>query len=164
MIDGVDLNRNKDDQHELKVNAWIDQVSSLPADRLIILYRNTFQVIYKRAVVTLSEVTIEAILDRVVHKIQQRFPFLAQVKIDSKTKPLEVLFSELTDKKPTEMTEVFKFFLIELLTILGNLTAGILTPPLYKELAKIKRESAEESKNRTQNLTQKTRPKIGDDL
>ena len=126
------MNQEHSKSHTLQVEAWMAQtIPGLTSEQLISLFSEAIRVLQKRTLITLSEVTLNAVFDRVLHQSQMEFPLLSEVKIDSKG----LSFDGIPDHhKPAEITEAFLFFLIELMTILENLTAGILTKPLYKEL------------------------------
>lgn len=129
--------------HSKQIDDWIRQnASGLPSEKVVIIFGEAIQAIQRRAGATLSEVTLSAIFDRVLHMSQQRFTLLSKVKIESKSIVLDALIGSASDLERDEITDAFRFFLIELLTLLGNLTADILTKPLYQELSKVTAASA----------------------
>lgn len=139
----TNMNVEEGSSHSKHVDDWIEKnVGGVPSEKLLIIFGEAIQAIQKRAGATLSEVTLSAIFDRVLHMSQQKFPLLSNVKIESKGIVLDALAGHASDLARDEITAAFRFFLIELLTLLGNLTADILTKPLYQELSKVKASSA----------------------
>jgi len=83
-------------------------------------------------------VTLTAIAERVLHNASERFSLLWSLKIEP-TRGIQC--RELSDRigsvEPAELREAIRFVLVELLTVLGNLTAEILTPALHAEISKV---------------------------
>jgi hypothetical protein len=128
--------------HSKQIDDWIRQNSGeLPSEKLVVIFSEAIQAIQKRAGTTLSEVTLGAIFDRVLHMSQQKFTLLSQAKIASNGIALDALMVHASNLERDKIIGAFRFFLIELLTLLGNLTADILTKPLYRELFKVTAES-----------------------
>jgi hypothetical protein len=161
------MDLNQDEKHAAQVDAWLGKTAKgLPADRLVTLFGEAIHAIHKRTLMTLSEVTLNAILDRVLYQSQKKFPILSGLKMDSlEGVSLSGIMSESNGLEPARVTTAFRFFVIELLTILENLTAGILTEPLYKELANVKAQgSHSESKENPQSLDHSKRRKDREDI
>ena len=127
------------------VQDWEDKNAvDLPLTQRAILLEKAVHVVEQRALMTLSKVTLEVIFDRVLHQSNEKFPILSNVKLKNK----QLSFHELhNDKghKPEEIVEALRYFLIELITVLGRITADILTTPLHKELLKVKWTDPEET-------------------
>jgi hypothetical protein len=82
----------------------------------------------------LGVVTLKAIVDRVLFNAREGHPFLADLtfessKFDSKKM---LAMSPLPDE--AQAKAALRFVLVELLTVLGNLTAEILTPAFHGAL------------------------------
>lgn len=130
--------------HAKQVDAWIKQMAGgLPSERLLRLFYDAICAIHNRSAKTLSDVTLSAVFDRVLLASQKKFSLLAKVRFESKGVSLDALFVQSSDLAGDEIKDAFRFFLVELLTLLGNLTADILTKPLYQELFKVTAESAQ---------------------
>lgn len=131
------MNRTKDTRNTQQVDAWIRQnLKSLPSNQIGPIFCVALQKILNRTLVTLSEVTLNAVLDRVLYQSQKEFPQLSGLEVKNFQdclSTLQVSFNE----DPTKACEAFRFFLIELLNILENLTAGIIMEPLYQELSMV---------------------------
>jgi len=129
-----------------QVDDWIRRnASGLSSERLLLLFGDAIDAIQKRAATTLSEVTLAPIFDRVLIRSQKNFPLLSKMKIEASGVCLDALMAQPGDSKPDEVTEAFRFFLVELLTLLGTLTADILTKPLCQELFKVTPERARQA-------------------
>ena len=105
------------------------------------VYAHTFEAalhgLWTRLDPTLGEVTLSAIAERVLHNAAEKYPFFAALEIELPTgiKNAEKR-EQIGDVKDTELLAGMRFVVIELLTLLGNLTAEILTPELHAELDK----------------------------
>ena len=127
------------------VQDWENKnTSGLPLTQRVILLEKAIHVIEQRALVTLSSITLEVILDRVLHQSVEKFPILSEVKLINKHPNFQELLNT-GNHKPEELVEALRFFLIELITVLGRITADILTAPLHKELLKVTWTDPEET-------------------
>lgn len=146
------MSQDQNEQHARQVDAWIERTAKdMAPDQLVSLFAAAIQALQKRTLIMLSEVTLMVVFDRALYKSQQEFPVLLDMKIEPKGISLDGDLSRIRQKTSAEITEAFRFFLIELLTIFGNITAGILTNPLYAELCKVTAESIRPEK-RLQNI------------
>lgn len=119
--------------------------SDLSLAQRAILLEIAVHVIEKRALMTLSSVTLEVILDRVLHQSNEKFPILSGVKFINKQLNFQDLLQTGKGHKPEDLVEALRFLLIELITVLGRITADILTSPLHKELLKVTWTDPEET-------------------
>ena len=141
------MNREQDKKHAQHVDAWIEQtLKGLPLRTQVLVFGNAIHAIHLRALQTLSIVTLGAILDRALHECQLKFPMLRQVRLSDSGLSFEDLLPSLDDRAAVEVTSSLRFFIVELLTILENITGGTLTYPLYAELSRVTYESSEKSK------------------
>jgi hypothetical protein len=137
----------QNNQNAREVDQWIQRhLEGLPANRIVSLFGAAIQELLNRALATLSEVTLNAVLDRVLFQSQQKYPCLSGLKFENFRLHPDGLAHSFGEN-PAEVTEAFRFFLIELLTILENLTAGVITDPLYQELSKV--NSRDDMKSRS---------------
>jgi hypothetical protein len=131
--------------HAGVVHAWMKRVTDdRPAEALIDAFDEAFNALWRRANQTLGDVTLTAILDRVLHVAAERFPAVASLELDAAGIHSGAL-RERASSNRDELAEGLRFVLDEFLTVLGNLTAQILTPALHAELSKATSRS-EESK------------------
>ena len=122
--------------HDLAVTTWLERATGeRSVDTLIRAFEHAFTALWRRSTLTLGEVTLFAIVERVVHTATERYPFLASVEVDSSGLHCRDLASReglLFD----QLSAAIHFVLVELLALIGNLTAQILTPALHAELSK----------------------------
>jgi len=126
-------------QHALCVDTWLERsAAGLAPDALLRLLEAALDAVWIRTKTTLGEVTLTAIAERVLHNASERFSLLWSLKIEP-TRGIQC--RELSDRigsvEPAELREAIRFVLVELLTVLGNLTAEILTPALHAEISKV---------------------------
>src|SRR5690606_14874085 len=74
-----------DNPHRAAARRWVDcAAAELPPERALRNFEAAFDVLWQRANRTLSDVTLMAILDRVLHDATVRFPLLSPLEIDPK--------------------------------------------------------------------------------
>ncbi len=126
-----------DGQHALCVDAWLERsATGLAPEALLRLFEAALNAVWVRTKTTLGEVTLTAITERVLHNASERFTLLWSLKIEPTN---GIQCRELSDRigsvAPSELRQAVRFVLVELLTVLGNLTAEILTPALHAEVS-----------------------------
>ena len=129
------MNRDQKLHHEKKIDAWIeksirDQSPFLQAQ----IFSDLIHALREQMVFKLSEVTWNAILERTLYQCQQDYPLLNELSIDGSGFTIDPNAAEFKNLKGAQVSEALRFFLIELFTIIQNLTAGILVKALYNEL------------------------------
>lgn len=101
--------------------------------------------ILKRANHTLSSVTLKAINERVLHQCIEKYPVLSIIQLHS----FEMIFDNFNintnNYSEEEQIEALRFLLTDELSVLGRITADILTAPLHQELLKVTWNDSEES-------------------
>src|SRR5512139_2429275 len=135
---------SEETDHVIAVEAWLAPARNLPAAQLLDLFERALLALWKRAHRALGEVTLTAIGDRVVHIASEQYPLLKGLKIERGAIRLDALRSGTP--KNDEIVDAIRFVLVELLTVLGSLTAEILTPALHAELATVTLSSREEAR------------------
>ena len=123
--------------HTTKVTQWFasrdaDDLSALQLAELLHL---ALVAVWQRAYLTLGEITLAAIFDRVLYSGRAHYGWLGALTIGPKGPELDA--RKLKKIPDNEALAASVYLLAELLTVLGNLTAEILTPELYKELEKV---------------------------
>jgi hypothetical protein len=133
-----------DGGHAVWVDAWLDRsASGLPPEALLRLFEAALDAVWVRTKTTLGEVTLTAIAARVLHNASERFSLLWSIKVEPKVGiQCHELSERLGSLQPTELREAIRFVLVELLSVLGNLTAEILTPAIRAELANVRLSDA----------------------
>jgi len=129
--------------HRARVEAWVDRAAKeARPEQLLDAFERAFGAIWRRARVTLGDVTLTAILDRVLYTAAERYPLLSPLEVDESGLRSDTFRQRAGGLRPDEVADVIRFILVEFLTVLGNLTAEVLTPALHSELAKVAAGSA----------------------
>jgi hypothetical protein len=124
-------------EHWLRTNA--ENLSSI---QKVLLLEKAILAVEKRACSTLSIVTLMVVLDRILHQTREDFPILAKATLEKKS----LSFKDVDKVQNAEETiAALTFLLVELLRVLGRLTANILTMPLHIELNKVTSDDSGES-------------------
>jgi hypothetical protein len=139
-----------ENEHAAVVTAWLESCApGLPSKRLAALFEQALQALWGRAHVTLGDVTLSAIVDRVLHVAADEHPVFSGVKIDASGIRLDE-FRDQAESLPVEQLAAgIRFVLIEFLSVLGSLTAEILTSPLHAQLLRVVPEEPPRSKGGT---------------
>ena len=122
---------------------------TLAPDALVDVFERALDALWRRAHISLGQLTLMAIVDRVLHQGAEKYPHLSALKIETSG----VRFGELRQKAPNLevkfLEESLVFLMLELLRVLGVLTGEILTPGLHAELRKVQVQSADEEGEKT---------------
>lgn len=148
--------------HKELVSLWEEQnTKDLRKDQLTQLYEIAFQAIERRCLATLSKITLEVVLDRVIHLGSEKFPLLSEVTLEPTGLSLKGLNQKNNNYKTDELKVGLSYLMREILTVIGKITSDVLSESLHKELMKITCESAlnvEKDQNlRTVNSEKKNR-------
>lgn len=102
------------------------------------VFARALTALWRRAVRTLGQGALGAILDRVLFTAIDRYPLLTALELtgDRIRWVDEPSSGELAGEVELEAC---RFTLVELLTVVGIFTGGILSPPLHAELASVRR-------------------------
>lgn len=122
-------------KHEIAVTAWSQRAARGTLVEIIQAFELAFAALWERSRVTLGEVTLTAIVDRVLHTASERYPVLAAIELTESGLRCESLVSAAAGLSEAELSVAVRFVLVEFLTVLGNLTAEILTVALHEELS-----------------------------
>jgi hypothetical protein len=123
------------DGHLKLIKDWENtNAIGLNSDQHLQLLEKAIRAIELRAGSTLSVVTLTLILDRVLHESKEKFPLLSEALIESNRLSFEKMHIH---HKSEDLLEPIRYVLVELLTVLGRITADILSTPLHKELLKV---------------------------
>jgi len=123
-------------EHRDRVDAWLRRApDELSPEQHLRRFELTFGAILLRAHQTLGEVTLIAIADRVFSVASEQFPVVSDLEVEAtcirRRQPLRPHHLQ-----HDQVVLATRFVLVEFLTVLGNLTAEILTPALHGELAR----------------------------
>jgi hypothetical protein len=111
--------------------------TGLSPQRLLRLFEQGFATVWQRAHQTLGDVTLTAIVDRVLYGAAAQFPFLSALKIEAAGISWQELRERAGSLHRDQLADGLRLVLVEFLTVLGSLTAEILTPALHSELSKV---------------------------
>lgn len=127
-----------ENNHSACVNAWIERAAKgLRSEQLVQAFDRAFSALWHRAYQTLGDVTLTAIVDRVLYDAAQRYAFLAVLRVDAAGLRCQELGETAGSLPQDQLAAGIRFVLVELLRILGSLTGEILTPALHAELAEV---------------------------
>jgi hypothetical protein len=140
----------RDDRHDACVDEWLAQTAGLSSTDVLAAWERAFGALWQRTQRTLGEVTLTAILDRVLRKAARRYPLLSSLQAVTSGVSCKELATQAAEVPRDDLMESLRYVLVEFLTILGNLTAGIMNEPLQSTLAEQTRELAEAAAARTE--------------
>ena len=127
-----------DRDHGGCVDAWMERsAKGLPTDRLIEAFERAFAALWGRAHRTLGDVTLTAIVDRALYTATESHPVLSPLEVDVSGLRFDGLRAGAGTVDRDQLARGIRFVLVEFLTVLGNLTAEILTPSLHAALAAV---------------------------
>lgn len=100
-------------------------------DRLVRVFEGAFNAIWRRAQAALGEVTLTAIVNRVLYNATEQYPALSALKVTGDGIDCSEIDRRLDGLAPQPLADGLRYVLVELLTVIGNLTAEILSPALH---------------------------------
>lgn len=103
-------------------------------------FERAFDAIWQRALLALGVVTLTAIADRVFYNAAEKFPVLSPLIAEADKPRWQELRQRAAGVPREELEAAIVFLLVELLTVVGNLTAEILTPALHAALKQADRD------------------------
>lgn len=130
--------------HAACVDAFLERTAhGLSSDLLLPLLGSAFGAVWTRTKSTLGEVTLTAIAERVFFNAAEKFPAFGSLTVDSAVGIASDTLGSTGRTADANVTrEGVRFVLVEFLTVLGNLTAEVLTPELHAALTKVARPQA----------------------
>ena len=124
--------------HDACVNAWMAHVAKgASPERLVRVFERGFTALWHRARQTLGDLTLTAIVDRVLYTAAERYPALSTLGTKNSRLQCRELHERAAGMDRDQLADGFRFVLVEFLTVLGHLTAEILTPALHETLASL---------------------------
>lgn len=127
-----------ENDHNACVNAWMERAAKgRSPSQLLDVFERGFAVLWRRVHQTLGSVTLTAIVDRVLYTAAEQFPLLSSLKIEATGIRCQALRERAGSLSHDQLADGIRFVLVEFLTVLGNLTAEILTPALHSELSNV---------------------------
>jgi len=129
-----------DPSHGAAVDAWIERsIDHGSSAEIVSLFRGAFEALWSRAITTLGVVTLTAIAERVLHTATTRYAFLSAIspRPNGDARWKQQLHDRLAATPRSELIEGLRFGLIELVTVIGRLTAEILTAELHAAISAV---------------------------
>jgi hypothetical protein len=122
--------------HRRCVQLWTQRwPQDWTAPRRVAAFEQAFGALFWRAHQTLGAVTVVAISARVLAAAAERYPELAGAAVGGRGLQAERLRHGLPALDEAQLLERIHFVLVEFLTVVGTVTAEILTPALHAELS-----------------------------
>ena len=135
--------------HSACVAAWIERAAKgLPPEQVLEAFEQAFAAMWQRAQVTLGDVTLTAIVDRVLYNAAEKYPMLAALTVDATGLRFGELRQRAASLHADHLEEAIRFALVEFLTVLGNLTAEVLSPALHAELSMLARSETSDPEDK----------------
>ena len=124
--------------HTQRVNIWMKQAAKgLTPEQLVQLFEQAMGALWRRAHLTLGEVTLAAIVDRILHNAAEQVPLLEGLEVNAGGINCRPLLEAANSENKAQLAEGIRFVLVEFFVVIGNLTAEVLSPALHSELSKV---------------------------
>jgi len=111
--------------------------NGLSSEQMLQLFERAVGALWNRAYLTLGEITLTAIMDRVLYSAAEKFPPFESLKVE----PTGIDYRKLHERREVlnerELAEGIRFVIAEFIVVIGSLTAEILTPALHAQLSKV---------------------------
>jgi len=124
-----------DSAHGACVDAWFERTAQgLPVEQLVAAFEAAFTALWGRAHQTLGDVTLSAIIDRVLYIAAERHPVTSVLELGATGVRWDA-FRQRAAALPAEQLALgMRFVLLEFLSVLGKLTGEVLSAPLHAAL------------------------------
>lgn len=147
-----------EDPHGVLVAAWMKTAGDgLPPARLVDLTERAFAAIWSRAQLPLGDVALAAIADRVLCSAGDEFPLLAPITVGVTALRFEALRKRSADLDRDALTEGLQRIVAEFLSVIGRLTAEVLTSALHARLSAVTLGEQAERRTNPRKVTPKRR-------
>ena len=125
--------------HSHWVAAWMNEVAKdLSSEQLLQLFEQAMGTLWNRAHLTLGDVTLSAIMDRVLYKAAEKFPLFESLDVEPNGIDFRAFREQENVFDDGDLAEAIRFVIVEFLEVIGNLTGEILTPALHSEISKVR--------------------------
>jgi hypothetical protein len=116
-------------EEQAVVQRWLlDRARPRSTEALLGAFEAAFTAVWQRSCLVLGDVTLSAIVERVVHVASEQHPLLGELVLEPPLLRCDRLGE--AGARYDELLAGLPVVLVELLTVLGNLTAQILSPAL----------------------------------
>lgn len=124
-----------ENEHGACVDAWIERAArGAPVERLVTEFEAAFTALWRRAHQTLGDVTLGAIVDRVLYVAAEEHPVTSTLELDATGVSWGAFRQQAATLTTDQLVGGVRFVLLEFLTVLGKLTGEVLSGPLRAEL------------------------------
>jgi hypothetical protein len=125
--------------HGERVDTWLARcVTARSTAQCVETFEQAFGALCARTRVTLGDVTVTAITDRVLLDASEEFPAFAALRLEPNGAiDCTELGKLVGDGSSAELIGGVRYLLVEFLTLVGRLTAEVLTPALHAELERL---------------------------
>jgi hypothetical protein len=135
------LNRSKHElRHIAAVDAWLERsIDHDSSVEIVELFRAAVEAIWSAVVTTLGPVTLTAVAERVLARAAAQHAFLATINthVNGDRRSMKQLCECLAGVPRSELIDGLRFGLIELITVIGRLSAEILSDELHATLSQV---------------------------
>jgi hypothetical protein len=111
--------------------------SALAPGRQLDVFGTAFNALWQRAQLTLGDVTLMAIVKRVLYKASEHYPVFKALTVANTGIARSELEMQLAQLSLAQRDAALRYVLVEVLTVIGSLTADILTPALHQALLNV---------------------------
>jgi hypothetical protein len=126
-----------DDVHIKYVRDWMKRASRVSPDQLAELFEKAMSALWNRTHSALGDITVAAIVDRVLYNAKEKYSILGSLNLGANGVNCAEFRERAGSLHDDQLRDAIQFVLVELLTVVGNLTAEILTPALHSELSSV---------------------------
>ena len=138
--------------HFQLIDQWASNVLiQTPREQILLVYDKAFSRIWSKAELTLGNVTLQAVTDRVVSVTEEEFPWLVPIDHNRGGINLKGACERTLSVSAEELKIGLGFLLGEFLTVLGNLTAEVISSKLHAALLEEDLAEGEQSRLSQQN-------------
>jgi hypothetical protein len=123
------------------------------------LFMLAIQAVRRRALLTLSGITVGLVIERTLHECKQNFPILSDVTSEARGLEFDKVLHDVQILKSEKFQEALQELLISLLDVFGKITAEILTKYLHHELMRVNIDSLDPKRNHQLELVKTNREK-----
>jgi hypothetical protein len=142
---GSDDRLHDEPSHEAVVDAWLTRSACHGSSAEVVrLFHAALNAVWNRAVTILGPVTLTATAERVLHHATERYTFLSAINPKASGDAIwtERLHERLGTVPSAPLIEGLRYGLIELITIIGALTAEVLRGELHAAIDAVTAPSA----------------------
>jgi hypothetical protein len=123
--------------HLKYVREWMEHAPRVSPDQMAELFEKAMFALWHRTHSALGDITVAAIVDRVLYNATEEYPILCSLKLGATGVDFAEFRAQAGSLHDGDLREAIQSVLVELLTVVGNLTAEILTPALHSELSRV---------------------------